>query len=96
MAKKYLLNNLEATVSEYILSAYGSQGVAKVLPHLHHLEGDHAKLIRFGPADEPGQAVLRYNVAWADYYQSLGMHKQARMIEHQMRKQRQAAGGTRP
>ncbi|KAH7706473.1 hypothetical protein AAVH_26294 [Aphelenchoides avenae] len=47
-------------------------------------------------ADKPGQADLRYNVAFADYYRSLGMHEQARMIEHQVRKRRQAAGGTRP
>lgn len=41
LAKKYLLNNLIGTVLQFVASAYTGPTVAKALPHLHLMEGEH-------------------------------------------------------
>ncbi|KAH7680071.1 hypothetical protein AAVH_41559 [Aphelenchoides avenae] len=45
LAKKYLLNNLVARVSKYVATVHSGDSVAKVLPHLHLLEGEHAETV---------------------------------------------------
>ncbi|KAH7710548.1 BTB/POZ domain-containing protein 6-A [Aphelenchoides avenae] len=45
LAKKYLLKNLVAQVTMYIATAYSGENAAKVLPHLHLVEGEHAESV---------------------------------------------------
>ncbi|KAH7710549.1 BTB/POZ domain-containing protein 2-like protein [Aphelenchoides avenae] len=45
LAKKYLLNNLIGTVLQFVASAYTGPTVAKALPHLHLMEGEHEEKI---------------------------------------------------
>ncbi|KAH7706478.1 BTB/POZ domain-containing protein 2-like protein [Aphelenchoides avenae] len=70
LAKKYMLNNLIGTVTQFVASAYTGPTVAKALPHLHLMEGEdaekiwpeienHAGAVLASPEFlEPSQAVL--------------------------------------
>ncbi|KAH7660461.1 BTB/POZ domain-containing protein 6-A, partial [Aphelenchoides avenae] len=45
LAKKYLLNNLIATASAYVTTAYDSENVAKVLKHLDLVDEEHSETV---------------------------------------------------
>ncbi|KAH7706472.1 BTB/POZ domain-containing protein 3-like protein [Aphelenchoides avenae] len=58
LAKKYLLNNLIGTTSQFVASAFTGPSIAKVFPHLHLVEGEHAASI-WHAIDENAAAVIR-------------------------------------